>query len=195
MRKEMSKKGAMELSVNTIVIVVIGITLLVLGLVFVRDIFEKLSDLGGRAFEEAEKELSQIQGGDAKINFPSSITIKKGKSSTTNLRVCNTDGKLTPGTGPTADIDVSYSNIYGGLSITGEGLSIVGSTTLPNNGVGVVGTAGMSLPSKTCLVFPILIYSQPTTVVDYAYQPFLSIEVTGGDGTVYDSIGVTLSVE
>ena len=64
MKKSMNKKGAMELSINTIVIVVIGITLLVLGLVFVRGIFDKLGDLGGGAFQKAEQELKQIQSGD-----------------------------------------------------------------------------------------------------------------------------------
>ena len=36
------KKGALELSVNTIVVIVIGVTLLILGLVFVRNIFTKI---------------------------------------------------------------------------------------------------------------------------------------------------------
>lgn len=73
----MGKKGAIELSMNTIVVVVIGITLLVLGLVFVRGIFQRLGIIGTKAFEAGEQELKLIQAGESKINFLASAEVKK----------------------------------------------------------------------------------------------------------------------
>src|SRR3989344_4030844 len=56
------KKGALELSINTIIIIVIGVTLLTLGLVFVRNIFTQTSDLSAKAFEDANRELDALGG-------------------------------------------------------------------------------------------------------------------------------------
>src|SRR3989344_6605784 len=56
------KKGALELSVNTIVVIVIGVTLLTLGLVFVRGILTKATDLSDEAFENANKQLDALGG-------------------------------------------------------------------------------------------------------------------------------------
>ncbi len=56
------KKGALELSVNTIIVIVIGVTLLILGLVFVRGIFKQQTDLSAKAFEEANKQLDALSG-------------------------------------------------------------------------------------------------------------------------------------
>ena len=57
-----NKKGAIELSVNTIVVIVIGVTLLTLGLVFVRQILRQGTDLSDKAFEEANKQLDSLGG-------------------------------------------------------------------------------------------------------------------------------------
>ncbi len=75
------KKGALELSMNTIVIVVIGITLLVLGLAFVSGIFERLTGLSDTTFEEANSRLSQLSDRyDSFINLaPSNIDVQKDK--------------------------------------------------------------------------------------------------------------------
>ena len=55
------KKGALELSVNTIIIIVIGVTLLTLGLLFVRNIFTQTTDLSQTAFENANRELDALE--------------------------------------------------------------------------------------------------------------------------------------
>lgn len=64
------KKGALELSMNTIVIVVIGVTLLVLGLAFVSGIFDKLTGLSDDSFDKANERLNQLGG-----NYESLITL------------------------------------------------------------------------------------------------------------------------
>lgn len=187
MKKRMSKKGALELSVNTIVIVVIGITLLVLGLVFVRSIFTKLGGLGTEAFQQAEQELKQIQAGDTKINFPASIDVKKGKSSNPTLRICNTDGTLL-----NAKIELKVSefptNPLEALSVR-VGDDIIkadGSITIPNSKIG-------NIEYQTCRPLPVLVNSNPSTLLDPGTQPYLTITVYSGT-TVYDSIGTIINI-
>ncbi|MBI4158819.1 hypothetical protein HY500_01010 [Candidatus Woesearchaeota archaeon] len=83
------KKGALELSMNTIVIVVIGVTLLVLGLAFVSGIFEKLNILGDESFDEARQRLDQL-GGNYE-NFitlaPANTNIEKGDTKSKGVKV------------------------------------------------------------------------------------------------------------
>ena len=56
----MQKKGAIELSMSTIIVVIIGVVLLILGLTFVRGIFSKTDVLTGNAFDEAETAMKNI---------------------------------------------------------------------------------------------------------------------------------------
>jgi len=65
----MKKKGAIELSMQTIVIVVISVTLLVLGLIFVGGMFKKLEKIADVAFDEADRMLRQLyEGTDVPIS-------------------------------------------------------------------------------------------------------------------------------
>lgn len=182
MRKRMSKKGALELSVNTIVIVVIGITLLVLGLVFVRGIFERLGGLGGSAFQKAEQELQQMQSGDTKINFPSTIEVKKGKSIVEELRVCNTDGAMAGG----SKLYIMLDDAYTGLSVSCLGTGI---------GTSYVNLGTLSIDAQECLPFPILIESTPSTAIETTKQPFLTIVVgTSTTSGIYHRMGTVIDV-
>ncbi len=62
-----SKKGAIELSMTTIIVIVMGVTLLVLGLVFIRGIMLKTTGLTEEAFADAEREIQQRIGASDKI--------------------------------------------------------------------------------------------------------------------------------
>lgn len=84
-----NKRGALELSINTIVIVVIGITLLTLGLVFVRGIFGKLNELSDNTFGTAEAQIGRLGQGDAKLVTPSVVTVKQGQTVKQNIIVGN----------------------------------------------------------------------------------------------------------
>ncbi|MEK6835962.1 MAG: hypothetical protein AABX55_02980 [Nanoarchaeota archaeon] len=90
------KKGALELSVNTIVVIVIGVTLLTLGLLFVRGLFGKITDLSGDIFDTAEASIGDI-GHTGTYNSPTSITIEQGRKKTFNIFVSH-DGSA--GAGP-----------------------------------------------------------------------------------------------
>jgi len=77
----LNKKGAIELSMSTIIIIVIGVTLLILGLAFVRGIFERVNVLGQKAFDDAEAMLSQVEVTDEFLAVTPTMTkIDKKKS-------------------------------------------------------------------------------------------------------------------
>lgn len=185
MVRGVSRKGAMELSMNTIVVVVIGITLLVLGLVFVRGIFTRLGGLGGSAFQKAETELQQIQSGETKINFPQNVEVKKGKSSVETIRVCNTDGTLDPA----SKIRIVPSDFPTGLTLT----FTVGNTAYPVSGTtskeAALGTVGY----QECRPIPTLVKTIPGVVVDPTKQPFVTITVYK-DTSTYHSMGSTIEI-
>ncbi len=80
------KKGALELSINTIVVIVIGVTLLTLGLIFVKNIFSKVTSLSDNVFDNAQSSIKDISH-TGKFNSPTSISIEQSKKKTFNMYV------------------------------------------------------------------------------------------------------------
>ena len=76
------KKGALELSMTTIIVIVIGVTLLTLGLAFVRTIFGSASDIASKVGEISSDEISKMVGesSDPITITSASVTIKQGES-------------------------------------------------------------------------------------------------------------------
>lgn len=65
------KRGAIELSITTIVVVVIGITLLVLGLTFVYNIFNDIGEQQKRLGTYTDEQIRDIFAeSDQSLNFP-----------------------------------------------------------------------------------------------------------------------------
>jgi hypothetical protein len=87
MRKELGRKGAIELSMNTIIIVVIGITILTLGLRWIYGVFENLGTGTDQVNRLTEDQISALFGAsDKAINIPTSIVrVQQGKEY--NLRI------------------------------------------------------------------------------------------------------------
>lgn len=102
-----SKKGALELSVNTIVVIVIGVTLLTLGLVFVRGILTQTTDLSEQAFEDANRQLDSLGSNvnDFISLAPETIRIKAGDTSGFSVLIKNIESNTYSGV--TANV-VSY---------------------------------------------------------------------------------------
>ena len=88
---KVNKKGALELSINTIIIIVLGVTLLSLGLIFVNRVFGNVEELGGSAFERAQSELEKISGNvDEYLTVvPSKVKVEQGSSTGVYLLVTN----------------------------------------------------------------------------------------------------------
>ena len=75
-----SKRGAVELSITTIIVVVIGITLLVLGLAWVQGIFSQLDKLTGEQFTSAQKKIQESMGADARFYVSgNAFNVKSGE--------------------------------------------------------------------------------------------------------------------
>ena len=91
----MQKRGALELSVNTIVIVVIGVALLSLGLIFVRNTFGGLTKMSDDIFGTAETQIGKLHS-EAKLTVPTTINVKQGQVVRANIFVGN-DGRTTCG--------------------------------------------------------------------------------------------------
>tara|TARA_Y100000310_G_scaffold345776_1_gene469701 strand:+ start:5872 stop:6402 length:531 start_codon:yes stop_codon:yes gene_type:complete len=87
----MNKKGAVELSMTTIIIIVIGITILSLGLVWIRAVFTDVGGLTESAFEQGQTEINEIFGGTdrAVALSPSELSMKQGETSTATLAINN----------------------------------------------------------------------------------------------------------
>ena len=89
-RGAQQKKGAIELSITTIIVIVLGITLLSLGLVFIRGIFGKISGLTEQAFGAAQSEIEREMAPDQRFYIGGiTIDVKSGKSTTVPAGVQN----------------------------------------------------------------------------------------------------------
>ena len=91
------KRGALELSMNTIVIIVIGVTLLTLGLRWIYSLFGGLQERTGEIDEQLKKQISNLfEGGDESLIVrPNSVTIQQGKNKDLAFAIRNaiSDGK------------------------------------------------------------------------------------------------------
>jgi len=91
------KRGALELSMNTIVIIVIGVTLLTLGLRWIYGLFGGLQERTGEIDEQLKKQISNLfEGGDESLIIrPNSVTIQQGKNKDLAFAIRNaiSDGK------------------------------------------------------------------------------------------------------
>ncbi len=84
------KKGAIELSMTTIIVIILGVTLLSLGLVFIRGVIEKVTNLSERSFETAESEIGKISGVDQLLTLsPTNIDLPQKSSKPVDVIIAN----------------------------------------------------------------------------------------------------------
>ena len=82
-----NKKSSLELSIRTIVVVVLAMTLLGLGLGFIRSMFENLGETTFSVQDQIKQQiLEDLRTGDKKLSFPTS-EIKIGKQDSKILAV------------------------------------------------------------------------------------------------------------
>ena len=91
------KKGAIELSMTTIIVIILGVTLLSLGLVFIRGVIAKVTNLSERSFETAESEIGKISGVDQLLTLsPMSIDLPQKSSKAIDVIIANfEDGPIS----------------------------------------------------------------------------------------------------
>ena len=87
----MEKRGALELSVSTIVVVVIGVALLSFGLIFVTDLGEGIREMMKDVFTGAKTKLGEVDRQyDERLTItPTDIKVERGKSDTFKVYIGN----------------------------------------------------------------------------------------------------------
>ncbi|MFH0798421.1 MAG: hypothetical protein V1906_03355 [Candidatus Woesearchaeota archaeon] len=108
--QKLHKKGAIEMSMQTIIVVVIGVTLLTLGLKFVYDTFQNIGGQQDQVSKATEAKISELFGeSDNAISLPQdNMQLKQGKSSSLMVYIRN----IEPGTVNAAlEIVVDKANI------------------------------------------------------------------------------------
>ncbi len=108
--QKLHKKGAIEMSMQTIIVVVIGVTLLTLGLKFVYDTFTNIGGQQDQVSKATESKISELFGeSDNAISLPQdNMDLKQGKKSTLKAYIRN----IEPGTVNAAlEIIVDKANI------------------------------------------------------------------------------------
>lgn len=90
-----NKRGSLEISIQAIVIVVLAMTLLGLGLGFIRGMFKNITSTTEDVTEQVrQKILDDLITGDKKVTFPkTTITIDKGGSDVLTVGVRNKNDK------------------------------------------------------------------------------------------------------
>ncbi len=93
MMRRMYKKGALELSINAIVIVILAMTLLGLGLGFVRKMFTDIGDTTTQVQSQMKEQiLDDLRRGDKRLSFPSArLDVESGKEELIVVGVKNTE--------------------------------------------------------------------------------------------------------
>jgi len=91
MKKRMRKKGGLDLSIQTIVIVVLAMTLLGLGLGFIRNQFSGLGNIVGDVQEQVKQQIVEdLRVGNKKLSFSASeITLQSANRKQLALGVQN----------------------------------------------------------------------------------------------------------
>ncbi|MBI4440144.1 hypothetical protein HY638_04190 [Candidatus Woesearchaeota archaeon] len=86
-----NKKGDLNITVNAIVVIVLALTFLSLGLVFIRQIFEGISDTTLTVQDQIRQQiLDDLRRGDKKLSFPADeITVARGKEKIFGIGVKN----------------------------------------------------------------------------------------------------------
>jgi len=90
-KKRLNKRPAIELSMTTIVVIILGITLLSLGLLWVRGTFKDITRLSDDAFRQADGAISDIfeEVDKAVYVSPPSIDLEQQSAKTAQFRITN----------------------------------------------------------------------------------------------------------
>ncbi len=84
------KRGAIELSMTTIIVIVLGVTLLILGLAFLQGTFKKIGALTDKTFEEGEAALQNLGTITEPLTLTSSrVALEQGESKGIGVVVLN----------------------------------------------------------------------------------------------------------
>ncbi len=187
MKRRMRKKGAMELSMNTIVVVVIGVTLLVLGLVFVRGLFGRITETTAKTFAGADTILEEMTGTEQRLNVQTGITLKRGQTEKIPVKLCNIEGQ-----GDSLKLRVTATRL------TGSGVTLFlpevpGLTEINSDGQ-MDANSVQDLEPGGCVTYQMFVTADPNAPVTVGAGPILAFKAMVGTSE-YGSTGSVIAVE
>lgn len=111
------KKGSLELSINAIVIIVLAMTILGLGLGFVRSQFKQIGSTGLQVQEQIKEQiLEQMRTSGKKLAIQKQVNLERRESTVLGIGVMNV------GDGPvTLSMDIEFKEKKGAGPGEGEG--------------------------------------------------------------------------
>ena len=129
----MNKKGAIEFSITTVIVIIIGIAVLALALGFSQGLFSQVEDLTQDAFANARSQLAaELTNANNVVVSPQGLTLSANEQTTVSVGCLNTasdpkQARLTGATdgakftatasaNPTGDVE-SSSKTYWGLVV------------------------------------------------------------------------------
>jgi len=113
------KKGAIELSMTTIIVIVMGVTLLILGITFVRTIFTKVGGISKETFARADTLLQGLENVNEFLTItPSIAEIEQTKDSVSIITILNLQGDSIKISAEVTPADKGIECIFGDTSKT-----------------------------------------------------------------------------
>ena len=158
-----NKKGAIELSMTTIIVIVMGVTLLSLGIIWVRNTMEKVTGLSDTAFATAQQELQERMGSnDAFYVKGNYFKVKRGDTV-----------DITAGIQNTLDTQQTFTISKTVLGVTGVSvptIEIIYSKNSPN---------GLTLdPNEKA---PAIVRVKIPDSIAIGSKPVVNLELSGGN--------------
>ncbi|MDD5133423.1 MAG: hypothetical protein PHD81_01100 [Candidatus Nanoarchaeia archaeon] len=90
-----NKKGAIELSMTTIIVIILGVTLLSLGLMFIKGTFGNITDITDKTFDQADDIIKDymVTGTTKMYILDSNVAMKAGTINTIYVGIKNQLGR------------------------------------------------------------------------------------------------------
>ena len=157
----MNKKGAIEFSMTTIMVVIIGVTVLALGLTWIRGTFEQVGGITEGSLEAAETVVGEVAF-SGKVSAPASINMKVDDIKKFKILVRNQkDAAAVFEVETTSPGCISSTPSLGTISIEKDGIGeFSGSVTSPSAGcssgdrevIGITVSSGTTYATDTIVV-------------------------------------------
>ena len=168
-----NKKSSLELSIRTIVIVVLAMTLLGLGLGFIRSMFINLGETSFAVQDQIKQQiLEDLRTGDKKLSFPTS-EIKIGKQDSKILAIG------IKNTGESANTFYVLIDVVSGVGSPG---SVASSAPVSGLGTFVWDEGAQPLGVNEANVYPVKFTSESTTGTSIIK---VSVALDQAGGTIY----------
>lgn len=92
--RKVSKRGAVELSIGTIVIIVLAMSMLILGIVLIKNIFTGATKLADMSFDQVESEMAAVYGVERELSLLPKVDEMKLKGGTSEVFAIGIRNKL-----------------------------------------------------------------------------------------------------